>query len=491
MQLTVTASSDPSGRSSGAIRSAFAPTNESASDAIEVRRNSSNSSISSRASRGSNALMQGGVDDGADQLFPTPLFAAKLKRADGSKVFINIGTNDVLLPTETIVTKHVVSDASSEFTCYDYVIHPERAVMYTLLVPDSSVDDLEPAKDVLQAKNKIVYDAVKLISLKYGNLGLTGVEPSYPETRHNHKGNIHPFQRSPSKVPVSSTARYNDEITWNHTSSTLTGSVSKEGMSENIVDPPALCKGWVTVLGSGGKGLIGIGNKKRFVVLDGGLFSVYKKESDTPPYGHHKKDSIVLDGAIILDSQNTVESAKVQRRSSSVDPKQAQVVAVNAKRRGSVFGVNKEAEVKRLFINSAHGGKRIDIECESAADRARWSLALTQHADYAALRVNQPNLVTDSFVDEMHSDSASVVSEVDARRSVSGSSTVVKAVRRGSAIPTTWSAYFPYMQEGESVLEAGEVTVREGIFGRYGPPFDLVSYFYLEFFDCDFFVCRS
>lgn len=450
-------------------------------DTTEVTRRISNSSISSTHSRGSDCkpVQTSSVwpQKEVGSLLPIPLFAAKLKRVDGSKVFVNICTNDSLLPTETIVCKHVVPDKNTEMICYDYVIHSERAVVYTLLVPDGNSTADQVSDEILAAKNEIVYDAVKLISLKYGNLSLTGIEPTFPETRNNHKGKIHPFQRSPSKIPRHVTADGSTTPKWAGESYSFISSLAADDISGSV-EPPPLRKGWVTILGAGGKGLIGIGNKKRFVVLDAGLFSVYKKESDTPPFGHHKKDSLVLDGAVIVDDDHNKTSSFSRRKSTSTDVSDAQKKVAHVSRRGSLFGVKKEVEARRLFINSPHNGKRVDVECDSAEDRMQWSLALVQHSAYADFRITQPTLVTESLVDGPHSDDTSVVSEADARNSIHSSVTgVVKAVRRGTIQPTTWAAYSPYMQDRESVLEAGEVSMRVGLLGRYGTPSDLVSDF--------------
>lgn len=463
---------------------------EPSEDAIKLSRKVSNDSggsivshTSSVVSMGHRALLPDGFcpQSSTESFLPTPLFAAKIKRQDGSKVFINVGTNDTLLSTETIVRKHTVPDKSGDLMCYDYVIHPERAAVYILLTPDlGSSSEQESSNELIAARNSIVYDAVKLISLKYGNLGLTGIAPSYPETKNNHKGKIQPFERSPSKTPQ--TMHSNNGAVVEAPVRSFTGSIDERQGSGNIIDPPALLKGWVTVLGSGGKGLIGIGNKKRFIVLDAGLMSLYKKESDTPPYGHHKKDSIVLDRAVILDNNNNNPVSVSQRRTSLGDSGHTQHMPVQAKRRSSVFGVKKEDEAKRIFINSAHGGKRIDLECDSVDDRIMWSSALLLHAEYAACQMTQPSLITESFVDENHSDNTSAISEVDNRNSTAGSSMGVKALRRSSVAPTTWAAYFPYMQEGETVLEAGQVTMRIGLVGRYSSPTDLVRRVELSLF---------
>ena len=391
----------------------------------------------------------GGIS--GENMIPVPQFAAKLKRADGSKVFINVCTHESLLSDETIIQKSLVSD----IICYDYIVNPERIVSYTLAF---SEDDPKSklSKEVVAAKNKVTHDAVKLISLKYGSLGLSGIVPSYPDTRNDHKGKLQPFQRSPSKMippSIDTPAEFR----------------SFADVAADAAEPPPLKKGWVTVLGRGGKGLVGMGNKKRFVVLDSGLLSVYKQESDTAPYGHHKKDSMVLDGAVVLDDQHTVSSI-AQRRASSMDSANSQKPPAHARRRSSVFGASKEVEARRIFINSGHGRKRIDLECSSVDERREWSLALFQHSEYAVFRVNEPSLITESFVD-YQSDGMESVTDTDMRSSNAG-----KSVRRSSIAPNIWRAYAPYKQSGESVLEAGEVTMKIGLLGRYGPSRDLVSF---------------
>jgi hypothetical protein len=492
-----------------ASKKAASPAPPPAASREEARpRRGSDASTASSVSNGSRADGAQGhllMADGAAQalamnaaggaaLFPTPLFAAKLKRPDGSKVFVNIGTSEALLPGETIVGRHQAGGAA----CFDYTVHPARATAYLLLLPEEGQAqgaDLT-SKEALSAKGKLVAAAVELISLKYGSLSLAGLAPTYPETKNNHKGPIMPFERSPSQQPQPAPdALAARPGSWGGGLEESDSAVFDSDLAQDM-DPPALRKGWLTVLGTGGRGLVGMGSKKRFVVLDAGLLSVYKLESDTPPYGHRRKSSMLLDGAAILaDETQTRVDALSQRRgssaSSSVDTLDAQRHAgaggAQARRRSSVFGAGREAESRRIFVASAHG-TRVGLECEGAEGRLQWARALNSHADYASFVAARPPLSLSASLlqqssfednDPSEADDASAVSDARHSSAAGGGGATGGAagsrLRRASVQPSTWVAYSPYLQGQEVVLEAGGVAVRVGLLGRYGPERDLVS----------------